>query len=174
MRVRWLPILDLVVALPATVSADIVGARAYSLGGVQQASRGSQWAIGAGGALQILGFEAFADLRFLEGQVALQPRGAWNRFGLRYTLSLGLPLAFFGEVAYIADWAPEDTVDGSAGNQRPLYSGFGATAGARVDWDIFWEFFLGLQVEAGVHSLSGGDDVTGLNSAGMVLFGLDV
>ena len=151
---RVLPLLLLFLLLPAPAAADWIGFYVKPHANMVQTDRSAAWAAGGEAALQILGFEAFVDLRFLRQQ----PKWFWNRLGLRYAIDLPFSLTadeaqVFVDGAYVASSIPDDQLSSEPAYDRPVYKGLSGDLGLRFEWELVGPFLFGLQVETGAHML---------------------
>lgn len=166
------PLLALVVAaavaLPATAQADVIGASAKYHGGFMKTSRDATWLTGAELALQVLGFEFFADLRFFENHFdggEISSDWFWDRIGARF--GLGLPFALgaeksevFLDAAYIANRRPVNLADPTDVTPHKPDKGLAAGGGLRFDYGLFGPIYFTLQPEVGFDLLFSGPPET--------------
>lgn len=164
-------ILAAAVALPVTAQADIIGASAKYHGGYMKTSRDATWLTGAEVALQVLGFEFFADLRFFENHFdagKISSDWFWDRIGARF--ALGLPFSFgadnaevFVDAAYIANRRPVTLADPNDITPHKPDKGLAAGGGLRIDYGLFGPVYFTLQPEVGFDLLFSGPPEVELN-----------
>lgn len=184
MKTRSLLLALSLLLVPATASADWIGAFAQWHGGYVKTDRDSTWAVGPQVALQILGFEIFADMRFLEAGFtgsfsSSNDQWFWDRVGLRYTI--GLPFlisdepAIFADLAYIASNRPYSDDVEDVGVYNESYIGLGGTLGIRLEWELVSHVYLGVEGEYGGHFLFPNEPGSaGQHFAALSLLKLDV
>lgn len=157
---------------PRTAAADWFGAYLQGHAGYQQTNRAGHPAIGASAGLTLLGFEGFADLRFLRDGLS-GDRGMWNQIGLRFGLGLPVPKVdpeFYAGLSYVfSKVAPEDQDSSKMDEERDGYKGINPHLGFRLDVPLFPHISLGLQLEAGYHWLLPNDTEysSGINFAAL-------
>ena len=151
------------IAAPDTADADVLGASAKYHGGIMKTSKDSTWVTGAELALQVFGFEFFADLRFFENHIGFedsQPQSDWfwDRLGARF--DLGLPFTFgaenadlFVDAAYIANRRPVRLSEPDDISPHKPDIGLAAGAGLRFDYSLFGPFYFTIQPEIGMDLL---------------------
>ena len=180
--------LSLALLVPATASADFLGAFAQLHGGYTKTDSDATWAVGPQIALQILGAELFLDVLFLEGNVVydkeliVKSERSWSRVGLRYTL--GLPITFsadeadiYGDAAFFVENTPPDARDPQADGDPDLRAGPSLDLGLRLDWSLVGPIVFGLQGGFGWHYvLFGGEEIleSGTHAVGLAYLKLDV
>lgn len=149
-------------AVPAAAHADVIGASAKYHGGFMKTDRDETWLQGGEVALQLFGFELFADLRLLEGHFDKKNVTSdwfWDRIGLRF--DVGLPFSFgadhadvFVDASYVATRRPDPAVLASEDDREKAQIGGMVGAGLRFDYKLFWKFFFTVQPEAGIQFLT--------------------
>ncbi len=176
--------LALTLSLPTTAQADIIGASAKYHGGFMKTSRDATWLTGAEVALQVMGFEFFADLRFFENHfddAEIQSDWFWDRLGARFDVELPFALGaenadVFIDAAYIANRRPVALSDPDDISPHKPDKGLGAGAGLRFDYKLFWKFYFTLQPEVGVDVLFSGPPETkaAVHLSGLAAIKLDI
>jgi len=174
--------------VPATASADILGAFVQLHGGYIKTDSDATWAYGPQVALQILGAELFLDCMFLEGNVAydqdyvISSERSWSRAGLRYTLGLPYGLGadeadLFGDAALFVENTPPSARSLQTEGDPDLRAGPALDLGLRLEWEVAWPLVFGIQAGFGWHYvLFGGEQLMeqGTHATGLGYFKLDV
>ncbi len=174
------------VATTPNAHADVVGASAKYHGGFQKTAKDTSWVTGAEVALQILGFELFADVRLFENHVFFedsQPKSDWywDRIGLR--LDIGLPFSFgadnadvFVDGAYISSRRPVALADPLDQTPHKDDKGLAAGGGLRFDYGLFGPVYFTLQPEIGFDLLIFGPPEAELKPylSGLAAINLDI
>ena len=188
MNARSLLLAASLALVPATASADVLGAFAQFHGGYTKTDSDATWAIGPQLALQILGAELFMDILFLEGDVVydkdvgIKSERSWSRLGLRYTIGLPFGLGadvadVFGDAALFVENTPPDARDPQADGDPDLRAGPSLDLGLRLEWELVGPFLFGIQGGFGWHYvLLGGEEVleSGTHATGLGYLKLDV
>ena len=187
-RLHRLPLaavaLCVALATSAPAQADVIGASAKYHSGVIKTDLDTTWVTGAEAALQLFGFEIFADLRFLEGHLntsTIESDWFWDRIGLRF--DVGLPFTMGAEKAsvfvdgsYLATRRPDPpTLDSESDREKPRI-GLMAGAGVRFDYNLFWKFYFTLQPEVGIdfRFLNVDDPAPSFHASGLAAIKLDI
>ncbi len=145
----------LILALPllfaAEAQADLLGAYVQGHLGYQETNRTGHSAMGAAAGVMLLGFEGYADLRFLRDGFK-EDRGMFNQIGLRFGIDLPLPgidLRPYAGVAYVYSKVADEDVDPNDPDDPTRYKGVNPHVGLRLAVPFAAVMSLGVQAEAG-------------------------
>ncbi len=135
--------------------ADFIGAYAQGQVGSQTTNRTTHAAVGAAAGVYLMGFELYADLRFLREPGDLgNDLGMWNQAGVRFGLGLPVPgvdVEVFAGLAYVYSEIADEDVDPTDPEDPTRYRGLNPHIGGRLDMDLFPFVSAGFQLESGYH-----------------------
>lgn len=176
-------LLSLIALLPLPAQATWFGAYVQGHAGWQTTNRAGHPQVGAAAALTVIGFEAFADLRFLRDGFS-EDRGMWNQLGLRWGMEIpGLDMPrlepYLGCSYVFSKVATEDqdlTTPALALEEQDGWKGLNPHIGLRLDFPFPAVVSIGIQGELGYHYLFPNDRKysSGLNYGGNINLRLSI
>ena len=164
---------------PSLARADFLGFIAQGQSGFVKTERSASWAIGGMAAVELLGFELYLDLRYLEAN----SDWFWNSAGLRFPLSLPVPgadiTAYIGS-GFVGSSLPEDQLIPlpNGRNEPHAVQGITVDGGLRIGINLGSSpFVLGVMAEVGSHFWllnADRDDMDVIHASGMGFLKFDV